>query len=166
MNYPVSSNEPQPFVLIMPQYCEELIRVIGQSAQIYRLSDPAPPGNAPAAGKTVARMDEQGLDALLKKLGIPRTVQGHRYIGEAVRRVAQDPSLTIALTKQLYPAIAAQYNTSAFAVERAMRYAIEMAQSRCDPHLWQQCFGGQAKPTNGAFITRLAHFLLEEGDEV
>lgn len=65
------------------------------------------------------------------------------------------------ITKQLYPAIAEQYGTTASRVERAIRHAIEVAWSRGSVETINELFGytvsaGKGKPTNSEFVALIA----------
>ena len=151
----------------MPAQCESLLATL-EGVQVYRLAgmpgqeqDPAHRQEriAPAA-KSAGR----SLEGTLKALGISRKSQGYAYLQTAVEAVIQDPSLTVALTKRLYPHIAALHSTSAYGVERAIRYAVETAWARSDTGTWERLFGqfSHGKPTNGEFITYLVHLLEAE----
>ena len=70
-------------------------------------------------------------------------------------------------TKQLYPSIAKQYNTTPSRVERAIRHAIEVAWSRGKMDTIDMLFGytvnnGKGKPTNSEFIALIADRLRLE----
>jgi len=107
---------------------------------------------------------------VLLSLGIPTKLKGYGYLREAILLMAQDPTQSI--TKVLYPAVAAIYRKEnlridAKHVERSIRSAIERAWERRDAALWQQYFfadgdGSLRRPSNGAFISRLADSLCRE----
>jgi two-component system response regulator (stage 0 sporulation protein A) len=71
------------------------------------------------------------------------------------------------ITKQLYPSIAREYNTTPSRVERAIRHAIEVAWSRGQVDAIDSLFGytvnlGKGKPTNSEFIAMVADKLRLE----
>ena len=77
-----------------------------------------------------------------------------------------------AVTKELYPKIADEFNTTPSRVERAIRHAIEVAWSRGSVDTINQLFGYtvhniKGKPTNSEFIAmisdklRLEHSMVE-----
>ncbi|HCL50205.1 MAG TPA: sporulation transcription factor Spo0A, partial [Clostridiaceae bacterium] len=75
--------------------------------------------------------------------------------------VVNDVELLSAVTKELYPAIAKKYNTTASRVERAIRHAIEVAWSRGEIDTINKVFGytvhnDKGKPTNSEFIAMVA----------
>ena len=67
------------------------------------------------------------------------------------------PEIINAVTKQLYPSVAKDYETTPSRVERAIRHAIEVAWSRGKMDTIDEMFGytihnGKGKPTNSEFI--------------
>jgi two-component system, response regulator, stage 0 sporulation protein A len=81
--------------------------------------------------------------------------------------VIEEPAIINAITKELYPGIAKNYDTSASKVERAIRHAIEVAWSRGKIENINQIFGYNIytkndKPTNGEFIALVADKLSLE----
>lgn len=67
-------------------------------------------------------------DREIMKLGLKEKHRGTRYIRDAVDYVANHPyPNTIALTKELYPAVAKQNGTNWKNVEHSMRYALYCA---------------------------------------
>lgn len=99
---------------------------------------------------------------LLLALGIPAKLNGYGYLREALVLKARDPSQM--LTKQLYPDVARMFGCEATHVERSIRGAIDSAWKKRDEHLWRIYFppDGQGmirRPTNGAFISRMAEGL-------
>lgn len=99
---------------------------------------------------------------MLLALGIPTRLLGYTQLREAVVRMARNPNM--ALTKELYPAVAAVCGGDKDQVERTIRSAIGVAWKNRDERVWQVYFppgpGGVCKkPTNGTFISRLAESL-------
>jgi two-component system response regulator (stage 0 sporulation protein A) len=71
------------------------------------------------------------------------------------------------VTKRLYPQVADKYDTTPPRVERAIRHAIEIAWNRGNVEFLNRLFGHtvtveQGKPTNSAFIARIADKLRIE----
>ena len=96
---------------------------------------------------------------LLLSLGIPTKLRGYAYLREAVCLFARDPGQSI--TKELYPAVGSTCGTTAAHVERSIRSAITSAWDRRDDRVWLLYFhpdgdGALPRPTNAAFISRLA----------
>lgn len=99
----------------------------------------------------------------LLRLGIPTKLRGYSYLREAILLMAQDPNQSI--TKELYPAVAAQCTGTAIQIERSIRSAINTAWNQKDGHIWQLYFAANdtgliPRPSNGAFISRLADLLI------
>ena len=77
------------------------------------------------------------------------------------------PDIINAVTKQLYPTVAKEYETTSSRVERAIRHAIEVAWDRGDVDVLNSYFGytihnGRGKPTNSEFVAMIADKLRLE----
>lgn len=112
-------------------------------------------------------LDEK-LANLFILVGIPAHVKGYQFLREAIKLTVEKPEFINAITKKLYPAIAAKYETSASKVERAIRHAIEVAWNRGKIENINNLFGlkvysSNEKPTNGEFIALIADKMLIEG---
>lgn len=99
---------------------------------------------------------------MLLTLGIRTKLKGYNNLREAIPLMAKDPGLS--LTKELYPAVGKLCNSSGQQVERAIRSAINSAWIQRDDQVWRMYFqpgknGRVPRPTNGAFISRLADCL-------
>jgi len=99
---------------------------------------------------------------LLLSLGIPTRLKGYQLAREAILIMARNPDL--AITKELYPAVAAVCGGDKDHVERSIRSAVATAWANRDDRIWQLYFtpgpdGTIRRPTNGTFITRLADSL-------
>lgn len=88
--------------------------------------------------KTIARM--------LINDGIKPQNKGFRYLETAIRLVKEDVTYIDHITKRLYPAVAAEHDTTPMRAERAMRHAIS-----CSDH----------KMVNSAYIILMAKDLLD-----
>jgi len=107
---------------------------------------------------------------LLHELGVPSHIKGYSYIKEGINLIFNDPSLSNAITKELYPSIAKKYDTTNSRVERAIRHAIEVSWNRGNWELMEEIFGysvdiDKAKATNSEFIVTLADKLRLEFHE-
>ena len=83
----------------------------------------------------------------------------------------EDPEIINAVTKQLYPSVAKQYETTSSRVERAIRHAIEVAWDRGDVDVLNSYFGytihnTRGKPTNSEFIAMISDKLCLQLDNV
>ena len=75
--------------------------------------------------------------------------------------VVNDGDVINRITKELYPGIAKEFNTSSSKVERAIRHAIDVAWNRGKVENINELFGyvvydENDKPTNGEFIALIA----------
>lgn len=98
---------------------------------------------------------------MLHEIGVPAHIKGYRFLRDAILMVIEDPELINAVTKELYPNIAAKNDTTASRVERAIRHAIEVAWDRGDLDVLDSYFGStihslRGKPTNSEFIAMLS----------
>ncbi len=98
---------------------------------------------------------------VIHDVGIPAHIKGYRYLRYAILLAVQDMDILNSITKQLYPEIAKEFQTTADRVERAIRHAIIVAWERGMPEQMQEYFGyalkqGSGKPTNSEFIAMIA----------
>ncbi|MBQ8297335.1 MAG: sporulation transcription factor Spo0A [Ruminococcus sp.] len=98
---------------------------------------------------------------IIRRFRVPAHIKGYHYLRTAILEVLEDASLLDLITKNLYPLVAAQYNTTASRVERAIRKAIETAWNRADIDFLNSFFGysvniSQGKPTNAELISLIA----------
>ena len=94
----------------------------------------------------------------LHMVGVPAHIKGYPYVRRAILMVMEKPELAHALTKELYPALARQFGTTASCVERAIRSAVDAAWMRGDPII-QRAYFTVDKPSNGVFIAAIAEKL-------
>lgn len=104
---------------------------------------------------------------VLHEIGVPAHIKGYQYLRDAIIMVIKDIDIINSITKQLYPNIAKQYNTTPSRVERAIRHAIEVAWGRGQVDAIDTLFGytvnlGKGKPTNSEFIAMIADKLRLE----
>ena len=104
---------------------------------------------------------------ILHELGVPSHIKGYSYIRQSIMEVFFHPDVVGGITKELYPKIAEEFNTTVSRVERAIRHAIEVSWNRGNWDLMQEIFGysvdiDKAKPTNSEFIVTVADKLRLE----
>lgn len=100
---------------------------------------------------------------LLLALNVPTKLHGYQYLREAILMMSREINQSI--TKELYPAVAAKCGGTSAQVERAIRSAVQAAWLSRDMQVWRKFFkpdaqGNIPRPTNAAFITRLANELV------
>lgn len=103
--------------------------------------------------------------SIIHEIGVPAHIKGYQYLREAILMAVENMDVINAVTKALYPAVAARYSTTASRVERAIRHAIEVAWDRGDLETLQKYFGytvsnTKGKPTNSEFIALIADRVL------
>lgn len=118
------------------------------------------------AGRPQAcRTPEPIIRKILIDLGVPDHLRGHAYAVEAILLTVEDRAYIRSVTFGLYPQVAAKFNTTAARVERSIRYLIDVTWAYGDLDQQMRYFGGisrsqQGKPTNAAFIARIANEVL------
>ncbi len=103
---------------------------------------------------TAAADPGAGVERILLDLGLNPKHQGFRYLCSCVQLMARHPGIPV--TKELYPAVAAELNVNAMQVERSSRTAIEAAWKNGSREAWEKFFPGMDRPSNSVFISRLA----------
>ena len=104
---------------------------------------------------------------LIHEIGVPAHIKGYKYLRDAIKLVVGNMDLLDAVTKELYPTIAAMNNSTSSRVERAIRHAIELAWNRGKIETLEAIFGytvktDKGKPTNSEFIAIIADKLRLE----
>ncbi len=102
---------------------------------------------------------------LLLRLGVPAKLKGYGFLRESILTMCREPSQSI--TKELYPAVASVCNATPVQIERSIRSAIGIAWAKRDENIWHLYFsadgsGQVPRPSNGAFISRLADRIAME----
>ncbi len=104
---------------------------------------------------------EMDITNLIHEIGVPAHIKGYQYLRLAITLCVDNMDLISAVTKELYPTIAKEYNTTPSRVERAIRHAIEVAWNRGKLETINNLFGytvhtGKGKPTNSECIALLS----------
>lgn len=100
---------------------------------------------------------------IIQELGIPAHIKGYRYVRKAVEMVIKDIDLLSAITKELYPQVAENFDSTPSRVERAIRHAIDVAWQRVNQNAIDKYFynlENDVKPTNSQFIARIADKII------
>ena len=105
--------------------------------------------------------------ALLNELSIPDTLKGKAYARFSCAALACAPQLGQSFSSRLYPLTAKEYHTTAQAVERAVRTAVEYTWLYGDLNAIQRLFGfsvdaERGKPTNAEFLFMLAEHVKRD----
>lgn len=109
-------------------------------------------------------VDLSKVKSILDSVGLPLGTKGYEFIVSAVTMLVHDDRMLLDFSKMLYPLLATKYETSAVLVERAIRYAIEVAWNRGDVEAQHKIFAYtidmyKGKPTNKEFLARIAEAL-------
>lgn len=108
---------------------------------------------------------------ILHQIGVPAHIKGYHYLRDSIIMAIEEPEIINAVTKQLYPSVAKQYETTSSRVERAIRHAIEVAWDRGDVDVLNSYFGytihnTRGKPTNSEFIAMISDKLCLQMENV
>ena len=111
--------------------------------------------------------NEAAVTNMMHEVGVPAHVKGYNFLRAAILMTIENVSLLGAITKELYPSIAAKFGSTPTRVERAMRHAIELAWERGNYDAINRLFGytvniKSGKPTNSEFIAIIADKLRLE----
>ncbi|MBQ8515415.1 MAG: sporulation initiation factor Spo0A C-terminal domain-containing protein [Ruminococcus sp.] len=94
---------------------------------------------------------EMTVTTLVRSIGIQANLKGYRYLRSAIVCAARQPELLDSITS-IYKRVAEMYNTDSCNVERAIRYAVELAYFR-NPDAINNFFNYPVgKPTNSEVI--------------
>lgn len=101
---------------------------------------------------------------LLKEIGIPSNIKGYNYVREAILWCLEREDKVIKITKELYPAVATVFGTTASRVERAIRHAVEVSFDRGNIEMLNKIFKhsisfNRGKPTNSEAISTLVEYI-------
>lgn len=96
--------------------------------------------------------------SILRKLEIPQHLSGYPYIKTAVRLLVGKPDFIRRVTRELYPAIANEHNTTSARVERSIRHA---AHDHANLEAMKSLLHFQGKKiTNSHFLAALAEAVM------
>ena len=98
---------------------------------------------------------------IIHKFGVPAHIKGYHYLRSAILKSATNEKILDSITKQLYPYVAKEYQTTPSRVERAIRHAIEIAWDRGGADVINSYFGCSSdsyrgRPTNSEFIALIS----------
>ena len=101
------------------------------------------------------------VEITLRRLQVPGTLHGLRYLTVAIEIVTEQPQLINDLTKVLYPMVAEECGSRADRVERSMRTAIGRCWERGDHEARNEIAGYHLieRPTSGEFIDFVASYI-------
>ncbi len=134
--------------------------------RIYQVVSDVPTNTQNNAQKSSFNL-EANVTNILHEIGVPAHIRGYHYMRTAIIMAIENMEILNYITKELYPAIAKETNTTSSRVERAIRHAIEVAWSRGTLDAKDNIFGytissNKGKPTNSEFIAIIADKLRLE----
>ena len=118
-----------------------------------------------ASPRSSVRDSVPAIRSALRELGIPLTLDGHKYLVESIRLALKDHSALHGVTKILYPDIARHFGVSPQCVERSIRGAIAKCWEETTPEERARRLRGvfarfgPEKPGNARFIGILVEYI-------
>ena len=121
-------------------------------------------------GNNDRKILEADVTDMLHEIGVPANMKGYRYLRTAVIMAAEDMDILCAVTKELYPAVAAAEGSGAERVERDIRHAIGAAWERGGRTAMEELLGASARrkdrrPSNSEIIAAVANRARLNGRE-
>lgn len=163
----VAEEELCPAVLVMSplisSYVEEAVR---QRAVGYLIRKPCPvPVLVRRIDDLIRHHRSRAQDALaevLRQLSFVQTHYGYQCLLLIVELETRSAGRSV--TKELYPETGKLADPAGTGkqVERDIRYAIQTAWDHRDPEAWAEYFPGDKKPSNRAFIMKMAQVMKEK----
>lgn len=147
--------KPVDFEVLMDRVCMFSSETATKGKEIH-------PGDIRGLGEKSQSKDmETMVTEIIHEIGIPAHIKGYQYLRHAIMMVVEDLDIINSITKELYPTVAKDFNTTPSRVERAIRHAIEVAWDRGDTEVLNSFFGytianSKGKPTNSEFIAMIA----------
>lgn len=110
---------------------------------------------------------DDSITRILCRIGMPAGIRGYAYVKTAITYAVEDNNRIYAITKQIYPEVAKQHNSTASRVERAIRHAIERTWSMGSVKRAVDLYGYsfrdlEFKPTNSEFIAEVVEIIMKE----
>lgn len=130
---------------------ERIIKLCERDRKRHLLKNPA---------EAQANLEAQ-ITKIIHEIGIPAHIKGYKFLRSAILMCVNNPNLTNAITKVVYPTVAEEFYTTPSRVERAVRHSIEVAFDRGNIKVLTEYFGytinlSRGKPTNAEFIAMIA----------
>lgn len=94
-------------------------------------------------------------------LGVSPSLKGYEYAKTGICHILENPESAFFITKDLYPVIAKEHNSTPSRVERSLRHAIERMYLYSDLDVLQKYFGlvvpsNSGRVTNSQFLSVMA----------
>lgn len=149
---------------------QKLREVIEYLSEIYNNLKTGEQGEKQKNKNKIAKYREERTRYHLMILGVQQNIKGYRYLEWILPKVSEKPDLIDLITKNIYPMIAKEFDTTPQKVERAIRHSIEAAWDRGDIEIQQKYFGNtisreKGKPTNGEFIANIGNLIKYETED-
>lgn len=140
--------------LLKPQSGEQICKVIRKIALSRKMKD-------------YKEIDIEKITTdILHDCAFAANSKGYYYCRSAIIMLVNNTELQNNMVRVVYPEVAKKFNTTAGAVERAIRHSIQRAWERGDLELknkyFSTCIGKYGKPTNCEFLLTIADIIRLE----
>ena len=107
---------------------------------------------------------EERLYQLFKEIGIPAHLKGYKFLKKCIILSLENPRMLERITKNLYPAVARECNSTTSRVERAIRHSIEVVYEIGNLEKLEEIVGNivsyrKVRPENSVFIAQVVEYI-------
>lgn len=152
---------PRVLLLTEPELCPQahpradcVASIMARPPQIARLLEVLAAKPMPLLAEKTRQLRLENIRELLGNLGLRSGLKGEAYITWLLDHMVPSPMLEREITATLYPACAAAFGTTAAAVERCVRHAVEEVFTRGSIRGIERYFGMTVDPERGKLTNR------------
>ena len=149
---------PPEFLKQRPKWADGVLHSGVSSEGIARMTALIAKKPLPALAAAHRVQIASAVDAFLDELALGSTLKGRIYVAWLLERMIPSPMLSQQSISMLYQSCALAHATTAAAVERSLRVAVERVFTQGDLHSIERFFGDAADPERGKLTNRA--FLL------
>lgn len=137
-----------------PPRADCIAPLMAQPQRIARLLEVLAAKPVPLLAENTRELRLRRIRELLSAIGLRSSLKGQAYITWLLDYMVPSPMLEREITVRLYPACAAAFGTTAIAVERCVRHAVEEVFTRGSLRGIERYFGMTVDPERGKLTNR------------
>ena len=141
-----------------PAYVDCVVSIMSRPKQIAALLEILAKKNMPSMAVATRPLRLRHIEDFLSTIGLRDALKGWAHLLWLLDYIVPSPLLEHQITATLYPACAAVFSTTAAAVERCVRHAVEEVFTKGSIHGIEQYFGMTVDPERGKLTNKA--FLL------
>lgn len=143
------------------------LSIIEISAPYRRTREQAKAISGKVNKNTMRDVYQRCIEDNLSCMGFSRKMSGMAYCQSAILFMLMSDNMNMSLTKEVYPYVAAQFDTNAANVERNIRLAIEKVWTEQDPRKLKELYPYEwdkstGRPTNAQFMHNMIKKILRQ----